>query len=227
MNIEVRDRLYDVKSLLQERSTDFDIMRERPLIFSAKGRHLVCAPVKWRDHPAFVQDLARLLTRYYEIFQKVEFLSSDEYRESARLQQAIGQVALFDGTRAYRLFVTRGLPRFFRKWAFTLDRKEKRIIRIRRRHLTRILDCFSVDELLEVFFCLFVFNYDIVKKKTFNFLTHLQIAPQAPTTSLDSFTDTSRESVMPPYSPKRFSRSDLALLAQQSRPNSTTGTWNQ
>ncbi len=219
MNLKVRERLYDVQSLLQERSTDFDIMRERPLIFSARGKHLVCAPVKWREHPAFVQDLTRTISRYIEIFQKVEFLSSDEFKNSGAIDGALKQIAVFDGTRQYDRFIRKGLPDFLRKWAFTLDRKEKKLIKLSRRSLNNILDCFSVDELLEVFFAIFVFNYDVVKKKTFDFLTRLQIVPSQPTTSLDSFTGTRPESPMPKYSPKQFSKSDLESLAQQSLLN--------
>jgi len=219
MNILVRERLYDVKSLLKERCTDFDIMRERPLIFSAGGAHLVCAPVKWKDHPAFIQDLTRTIARYYEIFEKVEFLSSDEFKNAGALERAVSQIALFDGTRQYEQFIKKGLPAFLQKWAFTLDKKEQKIVKISKRKLSYVLDCFYVDELLEVFFAIFVFNYDVVKKKTFDFLTRLQIVPSQPTTSLDSFTGTNQESPMPKYSPKQFSKSDLAQLEVLSRLN--------
>lgn len=165
MNINVREDLYEVRDILQENFTDFDIQRQRPLVFKAGKEYLVCAPVQWKRHPAFIQDLSRIIAFHLEIFEKVEFLTSVEVQNKDAIGKAITQITIFNGSRQYERFVKNDLPSFIRKWAFTLNRKNEKIIPLSRRKAGKILSSFLVDELLEVFFAIFVFNYDVVKKR--------------------------------------------------------------
>ena len=211
--IQTNETLYSVHEILQEQVTDFDIVREKPLTFMASGKYLVCAPVRYYNHGRFVQELTRLLTNYYEIFQKVEFVTSANFKNENEMLRAVQQVTLFSASKDYRKFIAKEIPAFIKRWAYTI--RGKRIVKIR--NAKRLLKGFSSDELLQVFFAIFVFNYDIVKKKTFDFLSRIRSGNLRNPMSLDSSIST--VGAMPRYSKKRYSKSDLDLFAKQSKLN--------
>jgi hypothetical protein len=211
--IQVREHLYNVQEILQEHITDFDIMREKPLTFCAGGHYIVCAPVRFYEHGMFIRDLVRSLTRYAEIFQKVEFLTSGNFQEQSAVSRAIGQVTVFSNSRQYQEFISREVPAFVKRWALTI--KGKKLVKIR--NARKLLGPFSADEILQVFFTLFVFNYDIVKKKTFDFLARLQTGQLRNTTPSGS--GMGKVFVMPKYSEKPYSKQDLELFEKQSTMN--------
>ncbi len=212
--IKMNESLYNVKEILQEHVTDFDIMREKPLSFTAGGRHIVCLPVRYYEHGQFVRDLSRLLTSYYRIFQKVEFLSAQNCLDTGAVNSAINQITIFDNTVEYRKFITKEIPAFVRRYCRTI--RGEKLVKIHR--VKSLIKHFSADELLQVFFTVFVFNYDIVKKKTFDFLTRLQTGRPANSIYSGSFTR-ANTALMPKYSERPFSRSDLQSLEEQSRLN--------
>jgi len=211
--IRVNENLYSVKEILQENYTDFDIVRERPLTFHSGGQYLVCAPVRYYEHPRFIKELCSIIGGFHEILSKVEWLSSQDYKEDPAVTRAVNQITLFSNTASYDRFINKALHGFISRWAYTI--RKNKLIRIPRRKAKRILGCFSVDELIQVFFTIFVFNYDIVRKKNFDLFRRLRGNPAD--TMYSGSSGEKRTVQMPKYSPGRSSRSTLELFVQQSR----------
>ncbi len=221
--IKVNEHLYSVKEILQEQTTDFDIVREKPLTFKAGGHYLVCAPVRYYEHPQFIKDLTEIIGGYYEIFQKIEWLSSENYRDDNAISRAVHQVNIFDNSASYGNFIRKVLPGFIQRWGYTI-RQDKlfradALIRIPRMRARKILSAFSVDELLQVFFTLFVFNYDIVQKKNFDLLSRLQSGGSRQLMTLSDGSRKKKTLRMPNYNAGRYSESDLQVFEDLSRLN--------
>lgn len=172
----------NIKKFLQEQYTDFEIMREKPLVYRTPAGSLIFKPVKYFDHPRFIRDLSLMITGYYSIFQKLEFLSNENFKNKDEISRAITQVTIFNSTKLYQDFVVVALPRFISTWSI-YSKDNKKISKCSKRKMRKVLSYFTTDELIEMFLCLFVFNYDIVAKKNFAVLKRLGLTKAQDTTS--------------------------------------------
>lgn len=210
---------YDVKELVRSKVDDLSIVRQEPAFFKAGNQFLVALPVKYWEHPYFIRDLAKMLLVYAEIFKKMEFLSIEAMKEKSTVEKMVHSVTIFSNTKEYLHFVKKGLPEFLIKWGRTLNKKENKIIKIKKRKSKKLFEHFTIDELLKVFMYIFAFNYDAVKKNNWDLLQ--KIMPQ---TSVQKVQDTtysgikkkSLEEILPKFSNSPFSKSDLKVIAQQS-----------
>ena len=231
MDIE-KSHTYSAEEVLQNNVTDFDIMREKPLSFRAGAEFLICCPVRYYEHPAFIKDLVRILARNREIFQKVEFISHLDYRDKNVIADAINQITIFNEAKSYDKFITKDVPRFIKKWARTIPRsdikkyesgKVERIqfVEISNRQAKRILSNFTADELLEILMTIWVFNYDVVKKKCLSFIQKLSVDMSGTQESMEhaKLLKEQKKVDMPKFSMKPYSKEDLDIFAKQSIMN--------
>jgi hypothetical protein len=204
---------------VQNSVTDFAQVRHDPEVFKSGKQMLVVMPVLFRDHPAFIKDLAIMITIYSEIFKKLEFLSLEAMKKTNLVSRMIHQVTIFGNTKQYKHFVRKGLPEFLIKWCFTVNKKQTKFIKIKKYRADKILNSFTIDELLKIFMYLFAFNYDAVKKNIWDLLQKIlpmgSIQNRADTMSSGTIKKTLAE-VLPRFSIAPFSKSDLKRIEQQS-----------
>lgn len=232
MNIE-KDYTYSATELLQNNVTDFDIMREKPLSFKAGAEYLVCCPLRYYEHPAFIRDLLVILEKNKEIFVKVEFLSHLDYRDKNAISNAINQITIFNDTKGYKKFITKDVPRFIKKWGRTLSKKDLKkfeqgklerieFIKMNNKQSKNILSKFTADELLQILMSIWVFNYDVVKKKCLLFIQKLSLdLNDMPESTKQQILQKGQKEkvVMPPFSMKPYNKEILDIFAKQSRMN--------
>lgn len=204
--------LYSVKEILQENVNDFDIMREKPITFRAGGQFLVCCPIRYYEHPRFLNDMTMLLVKYSEIFSKAQFLNSKEFRRKTQIERAVATVTLFSHKKYYKNFIRKEIHNFIRKWSFAI--KNEKLVKISRWKAKKFLSAFSVDEILQIFFTIYVFNFDIVKKKTSEFLSQIILPESQQNTTISNITTKSSAPKIPRYSAKPMRKSDLDSLDQ-------------
>jgi len=226
------DYLHSAKEVLQENITDFDIMRERPLAFRAGGNFLICSPVKYYEHPAFIKDLIKMLMNYKDIFVKVSFLSSIDYKDQSAIQNAIDQITIFNETKMYKKFIQKAVPTFIKRWGKTIRQKDIKkfeagkidkidYVKLTSRSAKKAIDNYSADELLYILMAIWVFNYDIVKKKCLFFMASLNLDTEN-TQEFIKLRESSTKSkpvVMPEFSMKPYSKETLKIFAKQSKMN--------
>lgn len=214
--ITTEKKYYDVTRLLQERITDFEIMREDPIVFRAGSSHIVCKPVKYYKHYDFLDDLAKMFTKYGEIFSKIDFISANEFKDKDKIVKMVGQMTLFSTTKEYKKFTKKGLPSFIKTWAYKIKGNE--IVKLTNRDIKKFMGEFTIDELIEVLLTIFNFNYSIVKKKIFGFLQVLNDKGVGSQEDMISSNHTKNKVVqMPKFSLKPFSKSTLKLMSEQSK----------
>ena len=233
MNFDEKNYVYSAKEVLDEQVTDLTIMREKPLTFKVGGSYLIIAPIMYYEHPAFIRDISNMLLKYKEIFTKVEFLTTITYTDPNAIQDAINQITIMNITRNYKHFITKGVPRFIRKWGKTIDKKaikeyEKdplayvEFIPIEYGQTKKILQHLQVDELLHILLMLWVFNYDIVKKKFLSFIQLLKLDTeniQKYTKQMKTLNKEREPVVMPKFSMEPFSENTWKIFEEQSRMN--------
>lgn len=215
----IETKFYKVKELVQSTVTDFSMEREEPAIFKAGNQFLVALPVRYKEHPDFLGDLSKMLIIYAEIFKKIEFLSIQAMKNKNKVEKMIQHVTVFSNTKQYKHFVTKGLPNFLIRWGMTLNKKQTDFIKIQKRKADKILNEFTIDELLKVFMYIYAFNFDSVKKNNWDLLQ--RIIPTVSTQSqADSISSGSKrkslEEILPKFSTQPYSKSDLQRIAQQS-----------
>lgn len=217
---KLNDNMISPKEILQDHFTDFDILREKPLVFKAGDCHLVAAPIMWKEHPEFIVDLGKILSRNLDLFQNVEFLSASVMRDQSAITKLISQVRVFQATRQYKKFILKDMPKFIMRWAWTIDgnEDEEKFIPLNdnKKKAVKILDAFHVDELLYVLFAIFCFNYDLVKQNTLDFISRLSVGGTGQALQTSSASSTKTVCQMPKYSAKPYPKSTLELFERQS-----------
>ncbi len=211
--------LYNPKELLYEKYTDFDIMREKPVVFTIGGFAIVIMPVTIKDSPLFIKEMSRVMVQHYEIFQNALFFTAKDYRKKRKITKVVDSITMYANTKSYRRFMKKTAPAFIRQWAYTVDGDSFiRMNKVSRWKVRKAIEMLTPDELIQVFFTILTFNYDIVKKKTAEFLKTLGVDSLTETDHTASSNSTTRNSYfqMPEYSPKPFSEQTLNLLEQQS-----------
>jgi hypothetical protein len=205
--------------LLQDNFTDLDIYREKPMTFKNGEIILVIKPVGFIEHDKLLKDMAQLLIRYFEIFNTVDELTAYNYKANEAIKILINKMAIYTATKKYSKF-KKDASKFICKWAFIS--KEKKVIELKhdKRLCKKFLKIIEPSEFIYILFLIFVFNFDIVKKNTIEFLKMFQ-SEGVMNSKQDIQLTGSKDKVvqMPKYSEKPFSKSILKLLEEQSRMN--------
>ena len=220
---EIKKPLYNPKELLTERWIDFDIMREKPLIFKNGKNILAVMPLTHGDSPRFLKELAAIIIKYYKFFQGISFLNSFDYSSKAKINKILSKLSIYNSTKEYEQFISKAVPDFIKEWGFFV--KGGKYYRIKTRFFTsRFIKNLTADELIQMFFSIIVFNYDIVKKKTLDFMKKMEIiSPEEMKMKVSrSSSSTGRPTnlyQLPTYSEKPFSKESLKVIEQQSSQN--------
>jgi|GEM_PF-2199526 len=207
---------YTLQELLQENYTDLDLYREKPLMFRRGRQFLLVEPVSYGDHPAFLKAMAELVIRYRQIFAEIDFLSSANYNDQSVIKDLTTKVLLFNADKNYRKFM-KDVERFIVRWAFFAEEQGNDVRRIKgTRICRRFLADFKADEIIHILFAMFVFNYDIVKKKTLEFFA--LFADEATSAKRKSSSTSRRKAFrLPKFSEQPFSKSVWRSLEKRSR----------
>jgi len=208
---------YNLKELLHENFTDFDIIREKPMVFKVGEIMIIIAPVKVKDSPLFLRQMTGLILKYYEIFANLEFLSAHNFKDENIVKDLINKVTIFTADKKYRKFI-KDVIDFIYQWGFTVKGKNEKIVRLKNKS-KRILNNFHADEIICMLFTLFVYNYDIEKKNCLEFLKVFSLQEQKGKSSQPADTSKTQKErvVMPKYLEKPYSRETLDIFANQSK----------
>jgi len=218
MLVYLDDKKIEIKKILQDAVTDLDLLKEKPIAFK-KGKYFIIAqPVRVLEHDEFLQQMAMLIIKYYDIFNQIDLLSAFDYKKQGVLEQVVNSLAIFQASKKYHKFI-KDAYKFCVKWCYVATEKNK--YAKRRRFLSkRIIAEFNPAELIYFLYCLFVFNYDIVKKNTIQFLAMfkgIEINGMQSQSDISSRGMNKKAVIMPAYSEKPFNASILALFEEQSK----------
>ena len=203
---------------IQNNFSDLDIYRETPFVFESEKFNLIIKPVTISEHANFLRGMVNLMVLYYEIFNNLEFLSTQDYTEKDTVNKLVAQVKIFSGNILYKKFV-KDVSKFIYKWAFI--QKGKKLFHSKRKS-KKIVQNLEPDQFIYILFLLFVFNFDIVKKNTLEFLKMFsdEKITTPMTDGVSSLTgNMKKDTPMPKYSKRPFSKLTLDLLEQQSKMN--------
>jgi len=177
----------DLTELMQENFTDLDLFREKPFVFKSGKCFLVVAPVTVREHDKFLKHMCKMVLKYYEVFQNLEFLSSSDFKDKETVSRIVKEVNLFNADRNYGKFM-KSAEDFIARWAFVTTQQKGNVVLayepgnivsalflgIKRRHNSyrcrMMLRSIMPDEFIYILFLLFVYNFEIVKKNLVHFL---------------------------------------------------------
>jgi len=207
---------FNLKELLQDNYTDFDIIREKPMVFKVGDVMIICAPAMAKDSPLFLKQMSHLILEYYEIFENLEFLASHNFRDKNIVKDLIDKVTVFTASKKYSRFIKDAID-FIYEWGYTVKGKGKKVVRIKSRP-KRILNNFHADEILYMLFVLFVYNYELEKKNCLEFLKIFELQePREKSSVLTGNLKTQKERVvMPKFSTKPYNKETLDIFAKQS-----------
>jgi len=215
----------DPTELLEGEYTELECRRRKPVVFTVDGLHIVCMPLTYKDSPAFIRQLSKLLVRHYEIFRTIEWPESLDGWE-AIMPQMVKSIRIYSATKIYKNFILKDIPAFIEKWTHTITGKGENLkyvqfnTRKRRQKLKKALATLEPDTLLEMFFWLYAFNFLYPQFKTADFLKALGTT-LAPSRGIDQALYSSSTTgnicgMMPEYSPQPFSAEELTRLRQAS-----------
>ena len=209
---------YTLQELLQENYTDLDLYREKPLTFKRGRLYLLIRPVSYGEHPAFLKEMGRHVIKYRQIFGELDFLSSSNYKEKSIIQDLTTKVMLFSAGRRYKRFM-RETESFILRWGYFAEERNGKIIRTSPSLLAkrRFLSEFQADEIIYILFLMFVFNYDIVKKKTLSFFALFQDENRNSAKRKSSSISKRREFRLPKFSEGPFNKSVWRSLEKRSK----------
>ena len=207
--------------LIQNNYTDLQLYREEPMLFDNGKYVLVVKPVPYREHDIFLKDMANLIYDHYTIFSQMEFLSAFNYRSDEALSEIIKKTGVFTADNKYSLFKKDSM-KFVTKWGFISKKKDVLKPVHSKRKIKAFLDDVEPSEFIYIIYLTFVYNFDIVKKNTGEFLKmfkgDITVEESSPLIQDMSSTGISkRVVVMPKFSREPFSKSTLNLLEEQSQ----------
>lgn len=218
MIIYLNDKKVKIKELLQDKYNDLDILKEKPIVFK-KGSHcLVVQPIGFLEHDTFLQQMASLMIKYYDIFKQIDLLTAFDYKKPGILEQVMKSVTIFQASKKYKKFL-KDAYKFCVRWTLVAD-ENSTIAKKNKKLSKRIIRELNPAEFIYLLYVVFVFNYDIVKKNTIQFLAMFtgQTNSENPYHSDISLVGTSKKVLkMPQYSENPLPRSVLDLLEEQSR----------
>lgn len=204
--------------LVQDNYTDIDLYREKPMLFDNGTWILIIRPVPYREHDIFLKEMAALIFEHYEIFHELEFLSAFDYKSDEAMSKVVEKVGIFTANKKYSIFKKDSIN-FVKKWGYISKKKEYLTPERKPKKIKRFLEDVEPSEMIYILYLIFVFNFDIVKKNTIEFLKmftgDITLETSTPGTSSDG--TSKRVVVMPKFSRKPFSKSTLNLLEKQSQ----------
>jgi len=217
---------------MQENYTDLDIYRQKPAIFKSGRFALVVTPVRLKEHDIFLNDMATLIYDNFHMLKNLEFISAFDYSEKEAMKKMLDHVLLFQLNEPYhyRKFKNDAMA-FINRWAYTIklpkhisnDKMYSTRTKLKRskRKCRKIINNMTPDTFIKILFLLFVYNFDLVKKNTLEFLKMFQISEETETMKqgISSSGSKKKEDQMPKFSTKPFSKSTLSLLEKQSKTN--------
>jgi len=215
LNKQVKLKLTDI---MQEDYTDLDLYREKPIYFDNKKYILIVKPVSFKNHDIFLCEMARLIFANYDIFAALDFLNSYNYKDKNAVNTLIEKIGIFTADKKYTKFKKDAL-KFIAKWIYISKRKETLTPKHNKRKARKCLDDIEPSEFIYILFLLFVYNFDIVKKNSIEFLKMFRGGIEIEGQKLEnsSFGTSKKVLAIPKYSPKPFSKSTLKLIEEQSK----------
>jgi len=218
MIVYLNDKIVKIKELLQDKYNDLDILKEKPIVFKKGNYYLVVQPIGFLEHDNFLQQMATLMIKYFEIFKQIDLLTAFDYNKPGVLEQVMNSITIFQASKKYKKFI-KDAYKFCVRWTLVADensdtaKKNKKISK-------KIISELNPSEFIYLLYVLFVFNYDIVKKNTIQFLamfTGQEINSKLSQSGTLSVGTNKKELKMPPYSENPLPVSVLDLLEEQSR----------
>jgi len=218
MIVYLNDKKVQIKELLQNKYDDLDILKEKPIVFKKGDYYIVVQPVRFLEHDEFLQHMVSLIIKYYGIFQQIDLLTAFNYNKPGILEQVTNSLTIFQASKKYKKFIKDAF-KFCVKWSF-VAREGDMIAKKNKRLAKKIISQLNPSEFIYLLYVLFVFNYDIVKKNTIQFLamfTGQQINELLYQSDTLSAGTNKKAFQMPPYSEKPLPASVLDLLEEQSK----------
>lgn len=218
MVVYLNDNKIKIKEIVQDNYTDFDILKEKPVSFKKGNYYIIAAPVRFIEHDEFLQQMASLMIKYYEIFKQIDLLTAFNYNKPGVMEQVMNSLTIFQASKKYKKFM-KDVFKFCVKWCYVAKegnneaKKNKRLAK-------KIILQFNPSEIIYLLYVLFVFNFDIVKKNTIQFLamfTGQEMQDSQLQSDISSAGTKDKALKMPPYSENPFQASVLDLLEEQSR----------
>jgi hypothetical protein len=215
LNKELKIKLTDI---MQDNYTDLDLYREKPLYFDNKKYIVAVKAVPFKEHDIFLQEMARLIFEHYEIFISLDFLNSYNYKDAKAVNTLMEKVGIFTAEQRYTHF-KKDAFKFMTKWTFVSKKKAVLNFKRNKRLSKKCLKKIEPSEFIYILFLLFVYNFDIVKKNSIEFLKMFRggIEIENQTMEKSSSGISKKVIAMPKFSPKPFSKSTLNLLEEQSK----------
>ena len=217
LNKQTKLKLTDI---MQDNYSDLDLYREKPIFFENDGLILTIKPVPFREHDIFLKEMASLIFEHYEIFQTIDFLNAYNYQDPDSVNKLMQKIGVFTADKKYGIF-RKEARKFVIKWAFISKKKATIKPKHSRSKIKKFLESVEPSEFIYMLFLLFVYNFDIVKKNTIEFLkmfrTNIEIESQVQKSDTSSVGTLRKVVAMPKFSQSPFSKSTLNLLEEQSK----------
>lgn len=214
------NRKIKLTDLMQDQFQDLSIVRDKPLIFdNERGLLLIIQPVMYIEHDLFLKDMAKIIVKYYEIFESLNFLNTLNYKDKEEINKLVSKVSIFTANKKYSEF-KKDTVKFVSKWSFVSKIKRKVGLKHKPRLCKKYLKTVTPSEFIHILFLIFVMNFDIVKKNLIELMRTIHIKV---TTDSNTMMDMSSPGilkkvvVMPKFSPNPLPESTLSLLEQQSK----------
>lgn len=214
------DRKIKLTDLMQDQFQDLSIVRDKPLIFNnERGLLLIIQPVMYVEHDLFLRAMAKIIVRYYEMFESLNFLNTLNYKDKEEVNRLVSKVSIFTANKEYSKFKKDSI-KFICRWAFVSKVKRSIYFKHNSRLCKKYLKTVTPSEFIHILFLIFVMNFDIVKKNLIELMRTIHIKV---TTDSSMMTDMSspgilkKAVVMPKYSRNPLPESTLNLLEQQSK----------
>lgn len=160
--------MYSIREVIQS-TIDLDFIREKPLSIRSGKHYLIAMPVYFYQHPEFIKDFYMFVKGYKEIFTKCDWMIEKHLTslDESMVDKFVDGVTLFSNSMIYKKFINQGLPAFLTRWAKTMNTNvfgNTKIVNIKKSKARKLFSNFQVDELIKVFYGIYYFNYDNVKK---------------------------------------------------------------
>lgn len=139
-----------LKQIIEEKVDDKSIVREEPMVVNVGGHAVFCRCFTYRNHQRWLTHLGLMLGGFKSLFDEVTFPSNQEQMEKSRKTLML----LLSNSKIYR-----AIMRMFRQTILREPGNE--YWRWRWRKFRREI---TVQEMLDLFFYIYLYNYEAVKK---------------------------------------------------------------
>jgi len=139
-----------LKDIIDNKVDDKTIVREEPMVVNVGGHAVFCRCFTYRNHQKWLAALGSLLTGFHALFQNVEFPGNQESIDKSRrsMMFLLSNKRVYDAImKMFRRTVLREPGNEYWRWRW---RKFKREV--------------TVQEIIDLFFYVYLYNYEAVKK---------------------------------------------------------------